>query len=329
MKEQIKNISVIVPIYNKEKCLKKCLDSILGQTDQELEVILVDDGSTDSSLKICREYAAKDARVQVYSKPNGGVSSARNLGMEKSTGDYLTFVDPDDFLHPECIERLKDALEAEDADLSYCYAVDVKGQTGKTRTISGESGNRSVVEASHYDWFDKYAHSVCWGTLYKREITKNVRFDADLKIGEDTLFLAKCIQNSKRVVCLDRALYYYVLNEDSVTNGSYSRKKLDELEAWKRVCEVFQDEPFVYQTAKEGYALRCRMIAIKYCKDEKFMQEGCAEVEKAYKNSASFLLARWRKEGRYDYYLKNLFSTRHWDQWIKIKQMRKTYEVEL
>ena len=71
------------------------------------------------------------------------------------------------------------------------------------------------------------------------------------------------------------------------------------------------------------------MIAIKYCKDEKFMREDCAEVEKAYKDSASFLLARWRKQGRYDYYLKNLFSTRHWNQWIKIKQMRKTYEVEL
>ena len=100
-------VSIIVPIYNKEKYLEKCLDSILGQTYRDLEIILVDDGSTDNSLSSCQRYAEKDLRIKIYHKPNGGVSSARNLGLEKSTGTLISFADPDDSLHAECIERLK------------------------------------------------------------------------------------------------------------------------------------------------------------------------------------------------------------------------------
>ena len=96
-------VSIIVPIYNKEKYLEKCLDSILGQTYRDLEIILVDDGSQDGSLEICRKYAEKNERIHVYAKKNGGVASARNLGLEKSQGSFLAFVDPDDYLHPECI----------------------------------------------------------------------------------------------------------------------------------------------------------------------------------------------------------------------------------
>lgn len=320
--EQEKLISVIVPIYNKEKYLKKCLNSILSQTYPELEVILVDDGSVDSSLQICQEYAEKDARVVVYSKPNGGVSSARNLGMEKSTGEYLSFVDPDDYLHPECMERLKNALEAENADLSYCHAMDVEETTGKTRTISKQSGEYTVIDASRYDWFDKYAHRVCWGALYKREITKGALFDLDLSIGEDTLFLARCIRNASRVVCVDSALYYYIINDSSATNSAYSPKKLDDLEAWKRICAMFQDEAAVYKTAKEEYALCCWLTAIKYCKNSAFMQEGCVEVEAQFKSLAKILLVRCQEQKQYGLYLKILFSVKCWNQWIWLKKHR-------
>ena len=113
-------VSIIVPIYNKEKYLEKCLDSILGQTYRDLEIILVDDESTDNSLAICQRYAEKDLRIKIYHKPNGGVSSARNLGLEKSTGKYISFVDPDDFIHSEFIERLEMMLVQSDAEIAYC-----------------------------------------------------------------------------------------------------------------------------------------------------------------------------------------------------------------
>ena len=134
-------VSIIVPIYNKEKYLEKCLDSILGQTYRDLEIILVDDGSTDNSLAICQRYAEKDPRIKIYHKPNGGVSSARNLGLEKSTGTLISFADPDDSLHAECIERLKRVLDETGAEIAYCYGLDLLGTTGRTQTKSDETEN--------------------------------------------------------------------------------------------------------------------------------------------------------------------------------------------
>ncbi|MEE0588087.1 MAG: glycosyltransferase [Faecalibacterium sp.] len=322
-------VSIIVPIYNKEKYLEKCLDSILGQTYRDLEIILVDDGSQDGSLEICRKYAEKNERIHVYAKKNGGVASARNLGLEKSQGSFLAFVDPDDYLHPECISLLKKAVDETGAEIAYCHAMDVDSKTGETKTISGETGAYRVIPADSYDWFDRMAHSVSWGTIYRRSVAEQVRFDDDLKIGEDTLFLAKCIHAAHSIVRVDRALYYYYINDDSVTSGRYTERKLDELEAWRRVCQVFEDKPVVLETAQAGYAIRCRMIAIKYCKDAKFMERACTEVGTEFHAVGKILLKKWRATGKWNYYLKTLFSYYCWNAWIKLKQTRKTYEVEL
>ena len=118
--EKNQTVSLIIPIYNKEKYLKRCLDSVVNQTYRELEILLVDDGSTDASRSICEEYAKRDTRIKVIPKENGGVSSARNLGMEHSTGTYLAFADPDDFIHLEFVERLKNLLEQTGAEISFC-----------------------------------------------------------------------------------------------------------------------------------------------------------------------------------------------------------------
>lgn len=127
------------------------------------------------------------------------------------------------------------------------------------------------------------------GAVYRRAVTQDVVFDTDLKIGEDTLFLAKCIRKAEKIACIDKALYYYYVNDDSVTSGHYSAGKLTELKAWRRICEVFADEPFVYRSARAGYALRCREIVVKYCKDDAFMEQACAEAEREFKrNAASF-----------------------------------------
>ena len=229
-------VSIIVPIYNKEKYLEKCLDSILGQTYRDLEIILVDDGSTDNSLAICQRCAEKDPRIKIYHKSNGGVSSARNLGLEKSTGTLISFADPDDSLHAECIERLKRVLDETGAEIAYCYGLDLLGTTGRTQTKSDETEKVSVMPVRRYDWNSRKAHTVCWGAVYRRAVTQDVAFDTDLKIGEDTLFLAKCIRKAEKIACIDKALYYYYVNDDSVTSGHYSAGKLTELKAWQRIC---------------------------------------------------------------------------------------------
>ena len=122
---------------------------------------------------------------------------------------------------------------------------------------------------------------------------------------------------------------YYYINDDSVTSGHYSAGKLTELKAWRRICEVFADEPFVYRSARAGYALRCREIVVKYCKDDAFMEQACAEAEREFKRNAGPLLAGWLRAGQYRYFIKTLYSYLLWNSWLKKKQARKTYEVEI
>ena len=328
MEENNQKVSIIVPIYNKEKYLDRCMNSLVNQTYKDLEIILVDDGSSDRSLEICNDYAEKDSRIRVFAKENGGVSSARNLGMEQSTGAYLAFVDPDDYMELECIQLLKKSMDAEQADIVYCHPRDIEEGTGKSRTVSEETGKRYPIQATEYNWAAPWADTVSWGAIYRREITEGIAFDTDLKIGEDTLFLGKCIHNSEKIVRLDRALYNYCLNSDSVTSGYYSPRKMSELEAWRRLCQVFEDQPKVYATAEAGYALRCRMFAVLYCKDENFMKNDCAWVGREFKKSAKYLLKCWRQQGRYGIYLKTLISYWFWDGWVRLKQTRKAYQIE-
>ena len=122
---------------------------------------------------------------------------------------------------------------------------------------------------------------------------------------------------------------YYYINDDSVTSGHYSAGKLTELKAWQRICEVFADEPFVYRSARAGYALRCREIVVKYCKDDAFMEQACAEAGREFKRNAGPLLAGWLRAGQYRYFIKTLYSYLLWNSWLKKKQARKTYEVEI
>ena len=114
-----------------------------------------------------------------------------------------------------------------------------------------------------------------------------------------------------------------------MTSGHYSAGKLTELKAWRRICEVFADEPFVYRSARAGYALRCREIVVKYCKDDTFMEQACAEAEREFKRNAGPLLVGWLRAGQYRYFIKTLYSYLLWNSWLKKKQARKTYEVEI
>lgn len=316
--ETNQTVSIIIPIYNKEKYLEKCLDSILNQTYQNLEIILVDDGSTDGSLKICRRYAQKDLRFRVYTKENGGVSSARNLGIEKSTGSCLSFVDPDDFVHSEYVERLKDALDETGAEIAYCRMLDIwEGDACLDEKLSSET---RVIDAQQYDWFDKASHTVACAALYKKSCIEGIRFDSELKIAEDTLFLARCIRQAKKIVRLEDALYYYYHNPESVTQCQYFPGKLTEMNAWQRIIELYADNPEVQATARAGYAHVCREMVVKYCKDSRFMQEGCPAAKAGFEHCAPEMLRQLWKKGQYKVWAKVLYSLLFWNAWLRKKQ---------
>ena len=313
-----KLVSVIVPIYNKEKYLKKCLDSLRNQTYRELEILLVDDGSTDKSLEICRSYSEKDERIRVLPKENEGVASARNLGIRESRGAYLSFVDPDDYVHPEYVERLKKALEEYGAEIAYSPMIEV--WEGRPEGISVITDAAQVWDAKKYNWFDPKAHTVSCSAVYRRACIGNVLFEDGLKIGEDTLFLAKCIRNASKLVRVESQLYFYYHSGESMTRCGYFTGKLTEMDAWQKIVELYAEEPLIQKTAKAGYAQVCRELVVKYSNNAQFMQEGYPRAKTGFYLYAGEMMRLQLREKRYRYWAKTMFSYFFWDLWVRKKQ---------
>ena len=218
-------ISVIIPIFKTEEYLTECVNSILEQATNEVEVILVDDGSPDTCPKMCDEFAAKDFRIKVIHKQNGGLSSARNAGMDIATGEYITFVDSDDKLFPSCLREVLIWSETADADL--CFMKSVKLYPGGKQKKLGEdieishlkSKNREEVIA-YLTSMSKYPGSA-WGKLFKREflVKNNIHFPYDRRFSEDLGFIRDCILCANKFDSLDVLFYQYRQSRPgSITN---------------------------------------------------------------------------------------------------------------
>lgn len=214
-------ISVIVPIYNVESYVAECIESIQNQTYMNLEIILVNDGSTDASGDICDQYAAYDERIQVIHKENAGVSAARNTGIESANGDYIGFVDSDDYIAPTMYEDMLKLMAEHDLDIIECTAFRNNGDTNIEGCNDGslEIFNRDeALKMAMYDCF-----VAVWSQLYKRRVISDVRFPVGRKF-EDSAVSYLFIANTKRVGHINRCLYYYRLNPNSTTQTSFDAK---------------------------------------------------------------------------------------------------------
>ena len=222
-------ISVIVPIYNVEKYLRKCVDSILNQTYENLEIILVDDGSTDNCPKICDYYQKKDKRIRVIHKENGGLSDARNCGLDIAKGEYVGFVDSDDFIHHRMFELLLKYLLENNADISICNytkvtEVDLKiDENIELKEINCYSKKEFIKKLVQEDG-GKYI--VAWNKLYKRKIFDQLRFPYGRQ-HEDEFIIHHVIDLSKKIVCINEYLYYYLQRNNSIMSQKFNVKYLD------------------------------------------------------------------------------------------------------
>ena len=205
-------ISIIVPVYNTEKYLKECIDSIINQTYKNLEIILIDDGSTDNSLNICKLFSSQDKRIKIIEKSNSGVSDSRNMGLVSSTGDYITFVDSDDWIENNYIMNLFNNLIANNVDISMCnFNLHSSNNIIKKKNFLD---NNVYYEDYLLNPFSKvFCGGIC-GKLYNKKII-NFQFDKDIKIGEDRLFWFQAVLKAKKVYVFNDFLYNYRLNENS------------------------------------------------------------------------------------------------------------------
>lgn len=256
-------VSVIVPIYNMEKHLDRCLESILGQTYQNLEILLIDDGSTDGSLEIINGYAERDSRVRVLHKENGGVSSARNLGLEMMRGEYCTFVDPDDYIAKVYVEWLYNALNNYRADLATCGFCSATPEETPSLPTQGNPNCFQVdmTKLSLFGEEDGHSFWDCWAALYKSSLIGNLRFDVDLYYGEDTLFFVSYLKRTKALVDVRDDLYVYVQHADSACHLEYNPRHLTIIEGRKRSIIELQNAPkILYQSLVACYLMNCSFI---------------------------------------------------------------------
>lgn len=230
-------ISIIVPVYNVENYIHKCIDSILNQTFSDFELILVDDGSTDDSGKICDEYKLKDNRVIVIHKENSGVSSARNVGIDKSTGKFLGFVDSDDYIKKDMYETLYKDIKEFDADISVCQIYDEYVTSCKSRAVESDKIKRCVLDnitAFKLSIMRNIIGVNVYNKLYKKKLFDNYRYPEG-KTTEDAFITPMLIFNSKRISYNSLPKYFYVHRKNSITTLPYKPSDICVIEAYTNI----------------------------------------------------------------------------------------------
>lgn len=294
-------VSIIVPVYNVEQYLKECIESILAQTWKNFEVILVDDGSTDSSGKICDEYSQKKEFISVIHKKNGGLSSARNAGIDVAQGDYLAFIDSDDVVHPRYLSELVAIVKKEKADLAACnFCVgslcrwknfsEVKYDIRCNEDVLKKMNDNDVVV------------TVAWNKLYHAKFFREygLRYPVG-KIHEDMFITPQILYYTKKMVITNEQLYFYRQRENSIMNSSFSIKQLDALDAIEFRIELFQhwNKQYLQASEYESYIRKSNELYKKMKEEETDLyieaQERIKTKMKDFRNKKSiFNMLSWK-----------------------------------
>ncbi len=235
-------ITVVIPVYNIEDFLPECLDSVIGQSYTNLEILVVNDGSTDGSLKICREYASRDKRITVISQENGGLSAARNTGIAAATGKYITFVDSDDYLHPDMLNLLYTRLKQEAADMASCQFMPVDEQS---RLLPlGREYPAFTVEGKHHcmrEFFlDTGIKTCAVAKLHPTAVFRELQYPVG-KYHEDVYTTYRIIEDCRRIAVCSQPMYYYRQRSNSIMHHQFSPKHLDGVDAFTQRADYVNE----------------------------------------------------------------------------------------
>lgn len=253
-------ISIIVPVYNVEKYLRRCLESIINQTYDNLEIILIDDGSTDNSLLICKEYQSIDDRIKVISQENKGLSSARNVGIRHCNGQIVSFIDSDDWIDKHFIDVLYTQLKNYDAQIVECKVKKITNYEKNDDYLNNKIANTLVFENENcfYQFLiGKYFRQVVWNKLYKKEVINRIFFEEG-KTHEDEFWTYQIFANAKKIVFIDFEGYYYFQRTGSITNKKFSEENLHGFEAKKNRFDFVKEKyPEFIQINILDYLISC------------------------------------------------------------------------
>ncbi len=291
-------ISVIVPVYKVEKYIHRCVDSILGQTFPDFELILVDDGSPDNCGAICDEYAEKDSRVTVIHQKNGGLSAARNAGIDwafaNSDSQWLTFVDSDDWIHPRTLEILLEAANTCGVKISVCGYQEVQMQ--EPYEIIQETEYEKVVPN---DFYVESAPNgiVAWGKLYQKNCLKKIRYPMG-KIHEDEFVTYRILYAQPYIAYIQEKLYFYFKNEQGITKRKWYPARLDALDAFKSQAHYFRKMGM--DVAKRRSICVYRGSLLEQYRQYRQVYTPSKELEKRFQKYARYYLVHFWKEDTSD-----------------------------
>lgn len=318
-------ISVVVPIYNVENYLRCCADTILGQTYENLEVILVDDGSKDGSGILCDEIAETDSRITVYHKENGGLSDARNYGIVRAHGEYITFIDSDDFIDKDYVGYLYDLIIKYGTDMSICQH---RVLTGKKVLEYGSSGdecleNKECLERMLYD---EVINTSAWAKLYRRDMFENISFPFG-KCFEDIGTIYALMLLCDKIAVGYESKYNYIYRSDSIAHGSFKPNKLDMIEMTDKMAEdVLKTHPDLKKAAERRrlYARFSTLNQMLDIKDPVYIEKRSELIAQIRESAADVLKdERTPKRDRFAIHALNMgfsFYRTMWKIYLKVKK---------
>lgn len=275
-------ISVIIPAYNIAPYIERCVDSVLKQSYNNFEILLVDDGSTDGTSEICDKLAQTDNRIIVFHKKNGGVSSARNLALENITGDFVSIIDGDDWIEPQLFTDAVNTLKQHNAQVfMYEYFVD-KESTATYHSVDpkhyGALNNETAVEKTISP-----VNRFLWSKIFDAKLIGETRFDENIILGEDTLFIEEIIYKSEKVYYSSAPYYHYAIRENSACTSEFNIKKMSGLVAYDKILKICDNAGF--NNAKDFATEAIIELAISLCRQA---QKSKYKTQ-AYKNSKKYI----------------------------------------
>ena len=310
-------ITIIVPVYNVKKYLEQSLESIFHQTYKNIEIILIDDGSTDGSENICDEYSKKDSRFKVIHKDNEGVSIARNVGLDNANGKYITFIDSDDYVDEKYIENLYIQSKSNNADISITGTQDFKDDFEiiiKSRPYESILNKEKAIKGL---LSEKYFTCVVWGKLYKKELWDNIIFNPYTRIAEDFEVIYLLLKKANIIsINTKDLLYFYRIRTDSTIASKYNKDFENEIYLTEKIKEdVMKNFPKIYDYAIKRYIRINITCLLKYYKENKNFKG----VEHLKENIKKYKLKKYTKATfqyklkiiiilYFDWYLKKIFK---------------------
>lgn len=281
-------VSVIVPVYNVESYVAKCIDSIVNQTFRDLDIILIDDGSTDSSGSICDRFAEKDKRIRVIHKKNGGVSSARNAGLDVAVGEYIVFIDGDDYVNPKMIETLCSLIIENNADLVMCNYIHVN-ENGEKVGISELRITQPQIVSS--DWMlERISRgwtfgAIIWNKMYRSKLFRELRYPS-FNNGEDEYISHRVMAQAEKAVIIPDVLYYYTLRQGSLTKSAFNLSNMNSIYAF------IDRVDYISSLGKTEYAGNALVLAVKDLTRRWHHRKDCTDNQIVFDNLRKELLER-------------------------------------